>query len=192
MNSKINRATHRTALFVLLCALPAASQSSSSTLSEITESIKTNLSGNACLSFTMGRSQRELEHYVEGTEAIFSECEMRLVTSLSDNNSGTIGDYKVHLGKLDPARIAMIDGVQVPSGWLMSGTSPQAGIRLITAADEKVIEAVGESFGAGESKPTSYKTSEITIRMRDKESAAKLAEAFSRAVALCGGKPVVR
>jgi hypothetical protein len=187
----VMNSTIRTGLFLVLCALPAASQNSAS-LSETTNSIKLDLSGVACLSFAIGPSQGQLQRSIEGAEGMFSECEMRLVTSLTEGNTGTMGDFKVHLGKLDPSRIEITEGVRVPTGWLRFGVAPEAGITLVTAGDEKVIEAVNESFGVGESKPTTSQVSEIHIRIRDRESAEKLAAEFSRAITMCGGKPVAR
>ena len=186
----MNRTIHSVAVCALLglvCVLPGLGQSDS--LSETTEWLQTNLGGAACAVFTMGKSQADLTQYTDGTEATFVNCEMTLETSSTVGDLGNLGGYKVHLGKLDPARIAITPGVKVPAGWLSFGDIPRSGIRLVTLRDEKLIDGRSEPQGGVETTASTFKAAEISIHVRDRESAQKLVDAFSRAIALCRSIP---
>ena len=179
---------NRIAVFGLLafvCVLPGMSQTGTQSLAETTQWLQWNVGGISCAAFSMGKSQADLKQYLEGTEATFADCQMTLDTSTTIDGEGDMGSYRVHLGKLDPSRIMITEGVKVPAGWVTQGEVPQAGIRLITVGEEKVIDATTQRQDADPGQASNFKTAEINIRIRNGESAGPMLEAFSRAITMC-------
>ena len=172
-------------LLVLVVVLPGSGQSSTRTLAETTAWLQNNVGGIACIAYSMGKSPAELTTYVDGVEATFVNCEMTLDTSTTVGGAGTMGSYKVHLGKLDPARFLVTQGVEVPAGWVSQGEIPQAGIRLVTVGDEKVIDATNQPQIGSDGQGTTFKTAEIHIQVRNGNSVEPMLTAFSHAISLC-------
>jgi hypothetical protein len=147
--------------------------------------LQKNLGGAACAVFEMGATKAELQQVTEGTEVLFSGCDMTLSTSTTVGSQGDVRTIHVPLGKLDPARVTLTAGVQVPAGWITVGEVPSHTMRLVAASDNKIIDVTMEQFGTNAGKPSDYKTSEINIHIRDKDTADKLVTALSRAITFC-------
>ena len=171
-------------LFAFLCVLPGIGQTPSATLAETTEWLQNNVGGMSCIAFSMGKTKAEAQQHLEGFEATFADCEMTLDTSVTIGSAGSMGSYRVHLGRLDPGRIAITPAVQTPEGWFTLGELPQAGIRLVTRNDEKLINAMTQPQ-TGPSNVSTFRTAEINIPVRSGASVQPLVNAFSRAIALC-------
>jgi hypothetical protein len=181
--SSYNAGVRQILILLIACTLPASAQSGSA-LSDATQFLQTNLGGAACAVYSMGKTQSQLEQYTEGTEATFLNCQMTLETSSTIGDKGSLGSYRVDLGKLDP-KINVIPGVQTPTGWLSYGDIPRSGILISTLKKEKIIDATTEPQGGTPERPTTFKTADIAIHVRDAEAAQKLASAFAVAIKAC-------
>jgi hypothetical protein len=153
---------------------------------ETTQRITDQLAGAACTVYQLGPSTQELEMVVEGAEARFSGCDMKLDISTLRGSSGTLYEFRVSLMDLDASGIAVLEGAKVPAGWIVKGDKPTHVLRLVTKGLEKTIAMKTEEM-VGEAKPVTSDASEIDIRIIDKERAEKLAKAFADAIAECGG-----
>jgi len=166
----------------------SSSQSHSPALALETTMIQNALAGDACFVFQMGSSEQALESFTEAVEARFSECNFRLEGSATARGTATLGDFSVALSKLDPSRVTVSEGLKIPAGWVTVGDIPRFSIRLVTSTGEKLIDAKTERIESDQSPQVErHKTSELNIRVRDEKSAAKIADAFRRAIMLCGG-----
>jgi len=145
--------------------------------------------GDACMVFQMGSSEQTLESFTEAVEARFSECNLRLESSSTSRGSATLGDFRVSIAQLDPARVTIGAGLQVPAGWVTVGGLPLFSIRLVTAKEAKLIDVKTERIESEKPHQSeTHKASELNIRAKSEEAAAKLAAAFRRAITLCSGR----
>jgi hypothetical protein len=162
-----------------------SSQAHSPALALETATIQNRLAGDACLSYRIGESQQKMRSYTLAAEARFSECRMTLETSSTSEGMGTTSSFRVSLNQLDPLRIQVRDGLRVPPNAITVGDLPLFAVRLMTEKDRKQIEVALETIEGGVTKHEMHNASELDIRVKSKEAATRLADAFRRAVTLC-------
>ena len=147
--------------------------------------IQNRLAGDSCLSYRIGQTQQTMQSYTVAAEARFSECLMTLETSSTSLGMGTTSSFRVSLGQLDPARIRIRENLRVAPNTITVGDLPLFSIWLVTTKDQKVIEVELETIEGGATKHEMHKASELDIRVKSMEAAARLAGAFRRAITLC-------
>jgi hypothetical protein len=165
-----------------------SSQNRSPALAVETITIQNALAGDACLVFRMGSSPAAMEDFTEAVEARFADCNLTLQTSSTAAGRATTSEVHVALDRLDPSRVTVRSGLQVPTGWSTTGDLPLFSIHFVSSENAEVISVKTERIEVD--KPPQSEThnvSELNIRVKSQESAAKIAAAFQRAIALCGG-----
>ena len=150
--------------------------------------LQTYLGGAACAVFEMGASGADLKQVTEGTEVLFNNCDMTLETSTIIGGTGDLQSFHISLGQLNPASVALTDGIKVPTGWITFGEVPTRTLRLATKGGAKLIDVKVEQYGENAPAPQQFKASEINIHIRNKDTADQVAKAMTQAITLCGAK----
>src|SRR5262245_9441146 len=141
-------------------------QSHSAALAVQTTLIENSVAGDACMVFQMGGSPQALESFTEAVEARFSECDLKLESSSTSRGSATLGQFRVSIATLDPARVTISTGLQVPAGWVTVGDLPLFSVRLVTATGEKLIEVKTERMESNKpAQSETHRASELNIRV---------------------------
>src|SRR5262249_50664528 len=140
-----------------------------------TTMIQNRLAGDACLSYRIGESRETMQAFTQGTEARFSDCLMTLETSLTEAATATTGRFRFSLSQLDPQRIAVGAGLKVAPNAITVGDLPLFSIRLVTTKQQKLIEVETETISGAATTHENHKASELDIRVKSMEAAARLA-----------------
>jgi hypothetical protein len=173
---------------VLACASPVLAQSGSGAVVDSIDWLKKNLGGIACVVFQMGAPGEALTPVTENTEVVFAGCNMTLQTATTIEPRSEVRTFQIPLQQLSSTAVAVIDGISIPAGWITAGDVPAFTVRLSAPPADR-IQARLDSFAIdAPAAPYEYRTSEVNMLVRDRETADKLAAALSGAIALCHGR----